>query len=68
MTKRTIALHLGRQECKNYFTTALTVHIYIRVFSISDTIFRRLLKDEANKKTYMQKSTRGKYNRRSARN
>ena len=40
----------GRQECKNYFTIVLIVYFYIRVFSISNTIFGRLLQDEANKK------------------
>ena len=41
------------------FTIALIVYIYIRVFSISNTIFGRLLSDEANKKDDLQSSTRG---------
>ena len=56
----------GSARVQKLFTIAL-VHIYIsRVFSISNTIFGHLLKDKANKKNFMQNSTRGKCNRRSA--
>ena len=35
--KRPITFHLGWKECQHHFTTALSVHIYTRVFSISKT-------------------------------
>ena len=50
---------IGSARVQKLFTIALIVHIYIRVFSISNTIFERLLKDEANIRKTTWKTLRG---------
>ena len=43
--KRSYFTLFGSARVQKLFTIALSVHIYIRVFSISNTILGRLLKE-----------------------